>query len=121
MAFLRPVIKCTVSRKLSAKIHNINSKYINLSAPFQRIGSVAPKSSHASSAVRYDTDIQKSESQLPKDPLDLSFEDPEASFKSKTTWEVLRAYIVYSLCSSEYLVENNMKVRAKYHCCRKHQ
>ncbi|KAF4518868.1 hypothetical protein B566_EDAN006719 [Ephemera danica] len=45
----------------------------------------------------------------PKDPLDLSFTDAKAAFKSKTTWEILRAYIVYTLCSSEYLVENNMK------------
>lgn len=45
-----------------------------------------------------------------RDPLDLSFANPEAAFKSKTTWEVFRAYIVYQLCSSQYLVDNNMKV-----------
>ena len=45
-----------------------------------------------------------------KDPLDLSFENAEAAFKSKTTWQVLRAYLVFTLCSSNYLVENNMKV-----------
>lgn len=45
-----------------------------------------------------------------RDPLDLSFANPEAAFKSKTTWEVLRALIVYQLCSSSYLVDNNMKV-----------
>lgn len=51
------------------------------------------------------------EAQTPRrDPLDLSFANPEAAFKSKTTWEVLRAYIVYQLCSSSYLVDNNMKV-----------
>lgn len=44
------------------------------------------------------------------DSLDTSFADPEATFKSKTTWEILRAYIVYQLCSSNYLVENNMQV-----------
>lgn len=44
------------------------------------------------------------------DPLDTSFADPEATFKSKTTWEIFRAYIVYQLCSSGYLVENNMQV-----------
>lgn len=44
------------------------------------------------------------------DPLDTSFADPEATFKSKTTWEIFRAYIVYQLCSSSYLVENNMQV-----------
>ncbi|XP_029343235.1 proline dehydrogenase 1, mitochondrial isoform X1 [Acyrthosiphon pisum] len=44
------------------------------------------------------------------DPLDTSFANPEATFKSKTTWEIFRAYIVYQLCSSSYLVENNMKL-----------
>lgn len=45
-----------------------------------------------------------------RDPLDVSFNDPIAAFKSKTTWELVRAYFVYIMCSSEYLVENNMKV-----------
>lgn len=45
-----------------------------------------------------------------RDPLDVSFNDPIAAFKSKTTWELVRAYFVYMMCSSEYLVENNMKV-----------
>lgn len=44
------------------------------------------------------------------DSLDTSFANPEATFKSKTTWEIFRAYIVYQLCSSTYLVENNMQV-----------
>lgn len=48
-----------------------------------------------------------------RDPLDLSFNDPVAAFKSKTTWELVRAYFVYVMCSSEYLVENNMKVNNK--------
>lgn len=48
-----------------------------------------------------------------RDPLDVSFNDPLAAFKSKTTWELVRAYFVYLMCSSEYLVENNMKVKNK--------
>lgn len=46
-----------------------------------------------------------------RDPLDTGFADPKAAFKSKTTFELIRAYIVYTLCSSEFLVDNNMKVR----------
>uniref|UniRef100_T1GRH8 Proline dehydrogenase n=1 Tax=Megaselia scalaris TaxID=36166 RepID=T1GRH8_MEGSC len=42
--------------------------------------------------------------------IDLTFNDPEASFRSKTTPEVLRAYIVYKLCSYEKLVDHNMKL-----------
>jgi len=45
-----------------------------------------------------------------KDPLDLSFVNAEAAFRSKSTMEILRAYTVFSLCSSNYLVENNMKL-----------
>lgn len=44
------------------------------------------------------------------DILDTSFNDAEAAFKNKTTWEIIRAYIVYSFCSSSYIVENNMKL-----------
>nr|XP_029736407.1 proline dehydrogenase 1, mitochondrial isoform X4 [Aedes albopictus] len=45
-----------------------------------------------------------------RDPLDVGFNDPNAAFKSKTTFELIRAYFVYLLCSSEFLVENNMKL-----------
>lgn len=45
-----------------------------------------------------------------RDPLDVGFSDPNAAFKSKTTFELIRAYFVYLLCSSEFLVENNMKI-----------
>ncbi|XP_055550359.1 proline dehydrogenase 1, mitochondrial isoform X1 [Wyeomyia smithii] len=45
-----------------------------------------------------------------RDPLDVGFNDPNAAFKSKTTFELIRAYFVYMLCSSEFLVENNMKL-----------
>lgn len=45
-----------------------------------------------------------------RDPLDVSFNDPIAAFKSKTTWELIRAYVVYIICSSEKLVEHNMKL-----------
>jgi len=48
------------------------------------------------------------------DPLDLKFNDPIAAFKSKTTMELMRAYVVYQICSIEYIVENNMKVRRAF-------
>lgn len=46
----------------------------------------------------------------PKDALDVSFNNPSAAFKSKTTWELVRAYLVYLMCSSGYIVEHNLKV-----------
>jgi len=42
-----------------------------------------------------------------KDKLDLTFEDHNAAFKSKTTMEVLRALFVYKLCGIDMLVDNN--------------
>lgn len=59
------------------------------------------------------TDVKKQQqSAMPRqiDPLDLKFNDPIAAFKSKTTTELVRAYLVYQMCSIEYVVENNMKV-----------
>ncbi|XP_030568740.1 proline dehydrogenase 1, mitochondrial isoform X3 [Drosophila novamexicana] len=50
----------------------------------------------------------KPEGKPQRDPLDVSFNDPIAAFKSKTTWELVRAYMVYMICSSEKLVEHNM-------------
>lgn len=44
------------------------------------------------------------------DKLDLSFLDHNAAFKSKTTWQVLRAYIVFNLCAIRPLVDNNEMV-----------
>ena len=44
------------------------------------------------------------------DELDLTFLDHQAAFKSKTTWEVLRAYIVFNLCTIKPLVDNNEMV-----------
>jgi len=45
-----------------------------------------------------------------KDVLDLSFEDNSAAFKSKTTWEVLRALAVFQMCGINFLVDNNEKL-----------
>lgn len=59
------------------------------------------------------------EAPSPRDPLDVSFNDPIAAFKSKTTSELIRAYFVYMMCSSEYLVENNMKVNFRFRATRK--
>ncbi|XP_028047381.1 proline dehydrogenase 1, mitochondrial isoform X2 [Monomorium pharaonis] len=71
-------------------------------------GYAAVTSSSAAAA----TDVKKQQQQsAPRqiDPLDLKFNDPIASFKSKTTMELMRAYVVYQMCSIEYIVEHNMK------------
>lgn len=48
----------------------------------------------------------------PRDALDTSFDNAEAAFKSKTTWELVRAYAVYLMCSSGYIVDNNLQVHS---------
>jgi proline dehydrogenase len=46
-----------------------------------------------------------------RDNLDLTFNDARQAYRSKSTWEILRAWIVFKLCSIDSLVENNDKVR----------
>ena len=58
-----------------------------------------------------DKAIGESTSNHRRDALDLTFNNAEAAFKSKSTFQILRAYMVFTLCSSDYLVENNLKVR----------
>lgn len=45
-----------------------------------------------------------------REPLDLSFENTVEAFKSKTTWEIIRAILVLKLSTIDYLVENHQKV-----------
>lgn len=45
-----------------------------------------------------------------KDPLDLTFCDYRNAFKSKTNSELLRALLVFHLCSIQPLVDNNAKL-----------
>ncbi|PNF37001.1 Proline dehydrogenase 1, mitochondrial [Cryptotermes secundus] len=114
MAFLRAVIRSNVYRKfgisgLHLSEQGINSVRVKFSRPPAFVGCNILKSTHAASAIGYDTAVEgKSSQQHPRDPLDLTFEDHVAAFKSKTTWEILRAYVVYTMCSFEYLVERNM-------------
>lgn len=42
-----------------------------------------------------------------RDDLDLTFNSPKDAFKSKKTSELVRAYLVYQICSVNWLVENN--------------
>jgi len=76
----------------------------------------ATSSSSSAAATDVKKQRQQQQSAMPRqiDPLDLKFNDPIAAFKSKTTMELLRAYVVYQMCTIEYIVENNMKVRESY-------
>ncbi|ETN58676.1 sluggish A [Anopheles darlingi] len=77
------------------------------------VAAASPAGMRATAAQQQDHDPS---SPPARDPLDVSFNDPNAAFKSKTTFELIRAYLVYVLCSSEFLVENNMKgAKRKHH------
>lgn len=49
-----------------------------------------------------------------KDELDLTFENAKDAYKSKSTWEIVRAIMVLKLTTSDFLVENNQKVRFQF-------
>ncbi|XP_049878901.1 proline dehydrogenase 1, mitochondrial isoform X2 [Pectinophora gossypiella] len=65
-------------------------------ALLRRLAVTAPRSVRALSAAP-----------PPRDDLDLSFNNPKDAFKSKKTSELVRAYLVYQICSINWVVENN--------------
>lgn len=97
MAFLRTVLRCSVYKKYGLFVDQPRNQF--------NVGQIVLKSTTAAA-----TKTSTSEVQPPRDPLDITFEDAKAAFKSKTNLELIRAYVVYTLCSFEYLVQNNMKV-----------
>lgn len=107
MAFLR-----TVSRRCAGKKLN---KYL-MALPPGFLESVARPSVHmmqlcvkgCASSSTSGSEVKPVLRQI--DPLDLRFNDPIAAFKSKTMTELIRAYLVYQICSIDYMVENNSKV-----------
>ncbi|XP_017777258.1 PREDICTED: proline dehydrogenase 1, mitochondrial isoform X2 [Nicrophorus vespilloides] len=98
MAFLR-----TVLRKCDRKYVGFLQKDLLL---LKNQHAIAALKSTAAACANDNVNASAS----PKDPLDITFEDAKAAFKSKTTWELVRAYIVYTLCSFETLVDHNMKL-----------
>lgn len=52
-------------------------------------------------------------SNCPKEQLDLSFTNTRNAYKSKTTFELLRAMLVLKLSSYDILVKNHKKVLEK--------
>lgn len=112
MAFLRTAVRCSVFyRKYGLQGGGGGGGGGGLPCCFQLQLKAAKSSAAASAIVQEGTSsAAASTSQPQRDPLDITFEDAKAAFKSKTNWELIRAYIVYTLCSFDYLVENNMKV-----------
>ena len=69
---------------------------------------------HLSFIIILETESRIEPSMAKTDDLDLTFLNHNAAFKSKTTWEVVRAYLVFQLCSIQPLVANNEKVRPSF-------
>lgn len=105
MAFLRSLTKSRIGLKYSFNFHHVNN--ISLRRNLSDIKGDHSKRNRSTAANVTDFyDIDKPR----KDSLDTSFNDAEAAFKSKTTWEILRAYIVYTFCTSNYIVDHNMEL-----------
>lgn len=101
MAFLRNLYKCSPNQRYATVFSNLQNTRI--------CESHRAVKSTAADAVAQDN-AGPTVGTPGKDPLDITFENPKAAFKSKTNWELIRALIVYQICSFEYLVENNMQV-----------
>lgn len=121
MALLRALIRYSVSKKYGTgvSIHNLTlhggkSSRIRLFLPLQNCNQIALKSAAAGAIDDSSLTEKQSSFGSRRDPLDTGFADPKSAFKSKTTFEVLRAYIVYQLCSINYLVDHNAQVSVSH-------
>ncbi|KAK9874312.1 hypothetical protein WA026_002664, partial [Henosepilachna vigintioctopunctata] len=102
MALLRSVLNTSANKKYNFLLSSIkNGKFGKIN-----VNDLVLKSSSTCYATAATTQVQAAPY---SDTLDVSFNDARAAFKSKTNWELFRSYLVYTLCSFDYLVENNMK------------
>lgn len=81
------------------------------SRPIAAVGLRHKSTPAAASLVGENAAVDSASDDKNKDPLDLTFCDFRNAFKSKTNLELLRALLVFQLCSIKPLVENNEKVR----------
>ncbi|CAH1801476.1 unnamed protein product [Owenia fusiformis] len=51
----------------------------------------------------------KSEQGAALDSIDLQFKDIDAAYKTKSTWEIIRALVILRTCSYNYFVDNSVK------------
>lgn len=61
-------------------------------------------------SVRSSTAVTDTSDKPKWDRLNSSFDDHVVTFRSKTTWELFRAYMVYQFCSLDWVVENNTRL-----------
>ncbi|XP_045465452.1 proline dehydrogenase 1, mitochondrial [Harmonia axyridis] len=103
MALLRSVVNTSANKKYGFLFGTLKSgKFGKID-----VNKLVLKSTSTCYTTAATTQVQAAQF---SDTLDVSFQDARAAFKSKTNWELFRAYLVYTLCSFDYLVENNMKL-----------
>lgn len=105
-----------VSSNLSRTVKNMASKFLRHSSslrinlplsryPAVRCGSVGPVTS--SSYVRQKEEPEQANTA--NSIAQLTFDNSRESFRSKTSLELIRALVVFRLCSVEFLVEKNQQ------------
>lgn len=75
---------------------------------------LARRSSHSVVEVSRTSTISPETDQIAASPDQtlraFSFNDGKNAFRSKTTWEIIRALAVFRLCSFDFLVNRNKEV-----------
>lgn len=100
------------SHSLQSSNRLVNNVKTGLQNPVPSSSAVVISDSH-SHRRQLSTD-QPAQSTLPPrrlDPLDLTFRDTKQAYKSKTTYELLRAIFVLKLSQFDFIVFNNAMVR----------
>lgn len=132
MAFLRNLIKNRIRSKYGAFLYsgNLRLHQANYYCSFKKSADycksksitgketclttkdtcIFTKNSCIKTGEKYRSRVNSLAGQRLIDPLDITFEDTKTAFKSKTTWELIRAYIVYTTCSFNFIVDNNKKL-----------
>lgn len=102
MAFARLLRHQQQSKLCRIALSRLNSKTFKSQA-FPATTNIHHLSTSTSNKVTNNT-------AAPVDELDLTFNNAKEAYRSKTTWEILRAYVIFQLCSVETLVDHNQKL-----------
>lgn len=85
-----------------------NAKYTSPMCGYTTVSSAKKGQTISLSNLNEMNELQPHQPNKPK--LDLNFEDSRTAFKAKSNLELLRGYLVFQLCSLNFLVENQKKV-----------
>ena len=113
---MAPAMISNVCRLRTNRIYAVRRNNLVLNQTFNRT-SVRSKASAATVGINgnqkvvFESSGQASHGpEAPKDPLDLSFSNTKEAYKSKATFELIRAWFVLKLSSYNFIIEHNAKV-----------